>query len=49
MPAHAVTADQLADAIIVIVVFVAALINGWQHRKTRAEANGQSSSSTTRE
>jgi len=34
-----ITADQLADALIVIVVFVAALINRWEHRKTR-DSNG---------
>jgi hypothetical protein len=27
----------VADAVIVILVFVAALINRWEHRKTRRE------------
>jgi hypothetical protein len=34
-----IQADQLADAVIVILVFIAALINRWEHRKTR-RSNG---------
>lgn len=41
--------DQVADAIIVIAVFIAALITRWEQRKTREKIETNGTKPTTRE
>jgi hypothetical protein len=41
--------EALIHAVVVLVIALAAYVNAREHRKTRREANGQSTTTETRE